>query len=137
MNPTYLGIFILSASCISFHSKVTIRINFFDEWCTNVRVDHVGFGIVQGKDGKQFKTRSGDTVHLVYLLDQAEDRVRKILENHASNGQTYIDQSEIKEASKAIGYGAVKYADLSSNRQKDYRFYYDAMLNLTGDTAVY
>jgi hypothetical protein len=90
MNPTCLGIFILSASCISFHSKVTIRINFFDEWCTNVRVDHVGFGIVQGK---------------------AKDRVRKILEDRASNGQTYIDQSEIKEASKAIGYGAVKYAD--------------------------
>ena len=106
-------------------------------WCTDVRVDHVGFGVVQGKDGKRFKTRSGDTVRLVDLLDEAKDRVRKILEDRVKTGQTYIDSSEIEEASKAIGYGAVKYADLSSNRQKDYRFDYDAMLNLTGDTAVY
>ena len=110
-------------------------------WCKgedySVRVDHVGFGVVQGKDGKRFKTRSGETVRLVDLLDEAKDRVTKILEGRVNAGQTYIDRTEIEEASKAIGYGAVKYADLSSNRQKDYRFDYDAMLNLTGDTAVY
>ena len=87
-------------------------------WCTDVRVDHVGFGVVQGKDGKRFKTRSGDTVRLVDLLDEAKDRVRKILEDRVKTGQTYIDSSEVEEASKAIGYGAVKYADLSSNRQR-------------------
>ena len=104
-------------------------------WCEgegyNVRLDHVGFGVVQGKDGKRFKTRSGETVRLVDLLDEAKDRVTKILEDRVNAGQTYIDRTEIEEASKAIGYGAVKYADLSSNRQKDYRFDYDAMLNLT------
>ena len=73
-------------------------------------------------------------MRLVDLLDEAKDRVTKILDDRVNAGQTYIDRTEIEEASKAIGYGAVKYADLSSNRQKDYRFDYDAMLNLTGDT---
>ena len=101
------------------------------------RVDHVGFGVVQGKDGKRFKTRSGETVRLVDLLDEAKNRVTKILEDRVSKGETYIHADEVDECSGAIGYGAVKYADLSSNRQKDYKFDYDAMLNLTGDTAVY
>eukprot|EP00949_MAST-11_sp_MAST-11-sp1_P000909 g909.t1 len=103
----------------------------------SVRVDHVGFGVVQGKDKKRFKTRSGETVRLVDLLDEAKDRVSKLLKERCAGGETHILDSEVEEVSSAIGYGAVKYADLRANRQKDYVFDYDAMLNLNGDTAVY
>jgi arginyl-tRNA synthetase len=110
-------------------------------WLTSgdsaVRVDHVGFGVVKGKDGKRFKTRSGDTVRLVDLLDEAKHRVTDILKERLVKGDTYILKEELDQCAGAIGYGAVKYADLSSNRQKDYEFDYDAMLSLTGDTAVY
>lgn len=98
-----------------------------------VRIDHVGFGLVMGEDGKKFKSRSGDTVRLVELLDEAKDRCRAtILERRPD-----ISEEELEEATSAMGYGAVKYADLKNNRLTNYRFSYDEMLNMQGDTAVY
>jgi arginyl-tRNA synthetase len=98
----------------------------------NVRVDHVCFGVVQGADGKKIKTRSGDVIRLVDLLDEAEVRARKIL--HEKNKEL---TTEIDFMSKVIGTGAVKYADLKNNRLTNYVFSFDQMLNFKGNTAVY
>ena len=102
-----------------------------------IRVDHVGFGVVQGKDKKRFKTRSGETVRLVDLLDEAKRRVGHELSTRLINGQTYVTANEVDSSSSAIGYGAVKYCDLRATRTKDYVFDYDDMLSMNGDTAVY
>jgi len=101
------------------------------------RIDHVGFGLVLGEDGKKFKTRSGDVVRLVELLDEAKARCEAtIRERWAEAGET-IDEAELQAAACAMGYGAVKYADLKNHRMTNYKFSYDAMLDLKGNTAVY
>lgn len=99
------------------------------------RVDHVGFGVVLGEDNKKFKTRSGDTVRLVDLLDEARERSLKILKDRAQSDD--LTEEEQLSAAEAIGYGAVKYADLKSNRLTNYKFSFDRMLDLNGNTAVY
>lgn len=98
-----------------------------------VKVDHVGFGLVLGPDGKKFKTRSGETERLIDLLQTAIDKARDILkERHPDKSQ-----NEIAELAQAIGLGAVKYADLSSHRTSDYLFSYDKMLRFEGNTAAF
>lgn len=98
-----------------------------------VRVDHVGFGLVLGPDGKKFKTRSGETEKLIDLLLTAVEKARQILkERHPDKPKEEIDQ-----LAKAIGLGAVKYADLASHRVSDYSFSYDKMLRFEGNTAAF
>lgn len=96
----------------------------------------MGFGVVLGEDGKKFKTRSGDTVRLVDLLDEAVERSLALIEEKAKNEAeaSDIDRHHI---ATVIGYGAVKYADLSKNRVSTYTFSYDRMLSFEGNTAVY
>lgn len=94
------------------------------------RLDHVGFGLVQGSDGKKFKTRSGDTVKLTDLLDEARDRAIAEIEKRSEEGAD-------PAAAQKIGYSAVKYFDLKQNRTTNYRFSFDAMLDPKGNTAVY
>ena len=94
---------------------------------------HVGFGKIMGDDGKPFKTRSGDTVKLGDLLDEAEERAYKI----ASEKSAELPEAQRKEIARVIGLGAVKYADLLPNRQSDYIFSWDKMLALQGNTAPY
>ncbi len=89
------------------------------------RLDHVGFGVVQGEDGKRFKTRSGDTVRLVDLLDEGVVRMSASLLERIKDGKTALTEAEAKEAAQALGYGAVKYADLKQNPTTDYQFSYD------------
>jgi len=101
------------------------------------RLDHVGFGVVQGEDGKRFKTRSGDTVRLVDLLDEAVVRMTASLTQRIEDGKSALSKSEACEAAAALGYGAVKYADLKQNPGTDYQFSYDRMLDTKGDTAIY
>ncbi|GAB5360812.1 hypothetical protein AAMO2058_000659300 [Amorphochlora amoebiformis] len=98
-----------------------------------IRLDHVGFGLVLGEDGKRFRTRSGDLVRLVELLDEAKARCAETIKERRPD----IDDNELDSASSAMGYGAVKYADLKNNRLSNYKFSYDQMLSLQGDTAVY
>ncbi|NJO78397.1 MAG: arginine--tRNA ligase [Cyanobacteria bacterium RM1_2_2] len=103
----------------------------------NVELVHVPFGLVQGEDGKKFKTRSGDTVRLRDLLDEAVSRARQDLETRleAENRQ---ETEEFKaHAADVVGISAVKYADLSQNRTSNYIFSYDKMLALQGNTAPY
>ena len=94
---------------------------------------HVGFGKILGEDGKPFKTRSGDTVKLGDLLDEAEERAFKLVSEKSGD----LPEAQRKEIARVIGLGAVKYADLLPNRQSDYVFSWDKMLALTGNTAPY
>jgi arginyl-tRNA synthetase len=88
---------------------------------------------MNGEDGKPFKTRSGGTVKLVDLLDEAE--VRAIALVRSKNPD--MDQAEIDKIGKAVGISAVKYADLSKDRARDYIFNFDQMLSFEGNTAPY
>lgn len=99
----------------------------------DVRCEHVSFGSVLGTDGKMFRTRAGDTVRLADLVDEAVGRARTLVEAKSND----LDPDEVANVSSAIGVGAVKYADLSSDRVKDYVFDWDRMLALTGNTAPY
>lgn len=101
----------------------------------NVKLEHVGFGLVLGEDKKKFKTRSGDTVKLVDLLDEGLQRSKaKLIEK---NRQSELTDDEMKAAQEAVAYGCIKYADLSRDRNKDYVFSFDQMLEDKGNTAVY
>lgn len=99
----------------------------------NVSIEHDAFGMMLGKDGKPFKTRTGGTVKLKDLLDEAEKRVDEML---TARGSTY-DEQERKQILHDIAIGAVKYADLSKNRLTDYIFDWDQMLAFEGNTAPY
>jgi len=99
------------------------------------RIDHVGFGLVLGEDGKKFKSRSGDTVKLVDLLDEGLKRSGDKLTEKGRNES--LTAQEFKAAQESVAYGCVKYADLSHNRNLDYVFSFDKMLEDRGNTAVY
>ena len=103
------------------------------EAAKTVKLVHVGFGKIMGDDGKPFKTRSGDTVKLGDLLDEATERALKI----AAEKNAALPAGELNNIAQVIGLGAVKYADLLPNRQSDYIFSWDKMLALQGNTAPY
>jgi len=103
------------------------------EAAKRVKLRHVGFGKILGDDGRPFKTRSGDTVKLADLLDEAEERALKVVtEKNAS-----LSEAERKEVARVVGIGAINYADLAPNRQTDYVFNWDKMLAFQGNTAPY
>lgn len=102
----------------------------------DVDLVHVSFGTVLGDDGKPFKTREGDTVGLESLLDEAESKARNVLSQLHGEGGEQLPENAGKIA-EVIGIGALKYADLSQNRASDYKFSYDKMLELRGNTATY
>jgi len=99
----------------------------------HVVLQHVPFGSVLGDDGKPFKTRSGETVKLKDLLDEAEKRARKIVQEKNPD----LDDPLKDKIATAVGIGAVKYADLSNNLISDYVFNWDKMLAMDGNTAPY
>mmetsp|Transcript_24971 Transcript_24971/g.63731 ORF Transcript_24971/g.63731 Transcript_24971/m.63731 type:complete len:602 (+) Transcript_24971:35-1840(+) len=101
------------------------------------RCDHMGFGVVTGEDGKKFKTRSGETVKLVDLLDEAVARARTELVTRQATQEDKLTDAELDAAAAKIGYSAVKYADLKGNRITSYAFSFDKMLDPKGNTAVY
>ncbi len=103
----------------------------------NVRVVHVPFGLVLGKDGKKLSTRAGKTIKLKDLLDEAVERARTDLEARIKEEGRNETEEFIDRVAKVVGLSAVKYADLSQNRTSDYRFDYDKMLDLKGNTAPY
>lgn len=98
-------------------------------------VRHVPFGVVLGEDGKKFKTRSGETVKLLDLLDEGLSRSKqKLIEKGRDK---VLTNEEFEKASKSVAYGCIKYADLSHNRVNEYTFSFDKMLDDKGNTAVY
>eukprot|EP01018_Ginkgo_biloba_P001980 Gb_29722 [translate_table: standard] len=96
---------------------------------------HVPFGLVLGSDGKRFRTRSTEVVRLVDLLDEAKNRSKQGLIDRGREDEWTAE--ELEEAAEAVGYGAVKYADLKNNRLTNYTFNFDQMLDVRGNTAVY
>lgn len=96
-------------------------------------LEHLGFGTMNGPDGKPFKTRSGGTVKLVDLLDEAEERAIALV--RSKNPE--MDEQELEKIGKAVGIAAVKYADLSKDRARDYIFNFEQMLSFEGNTAPY
>ena len=96
-------------------------------------LEHVPFGTMMGADGRPFKTRTGDTVKLMDLLDEAQQRAMAFV----SEKNPDMPEDERRRIARAVGIGAVKYADLSQNRSSDYVFSWDKMLSLDGNTAPY
>ncbi len=109
--------------------------NVFRRWqpAATVKLAHVWFGSILGEDGKPFKTRSGQTVRLEDLLDEAEERAFQVV----SGKNPEWPEDTRRQIARRVGLGAVKYADLSQNRQSDYVFCWDKMLSLQGNTAPY
>ncbi len=103
----------------------------------DVSLEHVPFGVVQGEDGKKFKTRSGETVRLKDLLDEAVVRARKDIEQRIADDERDETEEFVSSVAQKVGLGAVKYADLSQNRTSNYIFSFDKMLALQGNTAPY
>jgi arginyl-tRNA synthetase len=104
-----------------------------------VRLEHVTFGSVLGEDRKMLRTRSGENVKLRDLLDEAVQRAEALVRASEADSEKRRDftEEEIKQISRAVGIGAVKYADLCQNRNTDYIFSWDKMLALAGNTAPY
>ena len=103
-----------------------------------VEIVHVPFGLVQGEDGKKLKTRSGETIRLRDLLDEAVRRFRELLEDRIASEAGRSESEAFKaQVASIAGLSAVKYADLSQNRTSNYIFSYDKMLADKGNTAPY
>jgi arginyl-tRNA synthetase len=96
-------------------------------------LEHMGFGTMNGADGRPFKTRDGGTVKLIELLDEAEQRAYALVK--AKNPE--LPEAELRQIARAVGIGAVKYADLSKHRTSDYSFNFELMLSFEGNTAPY
>ncbi len=98
----------------------------------DVKLEHIAFGTMMGKDGKPFKTRDGGTVKLIDLLDEAVVKAKESIVN-----KNDYNEEELNDVAKIIGIGAVKYADLSINRESNYIFNWDKMLSFDGNTSLY
>jgi arginyl-tRNA synthetase len=97
------------------------------------QLEHMGFGTMNGADGRPFKTRDGGTVKLIDLLNEAEQRAYTLVKNKNPE----LQEDELKTIARAVGIGAVKYADLSKHRSSDYSFNFELMLSFDGNTAPY
>ena len=98
-----------------------------------ISLEHIAYGTMMGSDGKPFKTRSGDTIKLVDLLDEAIRRAHALV----SKKNPGLDEATYLEIAEKVGIAAVKYADLSKNRTSDYIFDWSSMLSFEGNTAPY
>ncbi|MGW7288081.1 arginine--tRNA ligase [Streptomyces sp. NPDC054847] len=120
----------------SLHFKMVFETARRAGWLNDkVKAVQLAFGTVLGKDGKPFKTREGETVRLVDLLDEAIDRATAVVREKAE--KVGLSEQEIVENGRYVGVGAVKYADLSTSAVRDYKFDLDQMVSLNGDTSVY
>ena len=115
------------------HFRQLFRI--YERWQpkAKLRLQHTWFGSILGPDGTPFKTRAGDTVKLSNLLNEAEERARKIVDEKNPS----LAEEQKAEIARIVGIGAIKYADLLPNRQSDYVFDWDTMLSLKGNTSPY
>jgi len=110
--------------------EVARRAGFVHE---GMELQHMGFGTMNGADGRPFKTRDGGTVKLIELLDEAEERAYTLVKDKNPD----LAEDELRQIARAVGIGAVKYADLSKHRTSDYRFNFELMLSFEGNTAPY
>ncbi|WP_330265175.1 arginine--tRNA ligase [Streptomyces griseorubiginosus] len=118
----------------SLHFKMVFEAARRAGWLSDdVTAHNMGYGTVLGADGKPFKTREGETVKLEDLLDEAVQRAAEVVREKAQD----LTEDEIQERAAQVGIGAVKYADLSTSPNRDYKFDLDQMVSLNGDTSVY
>ncbi|MEE4948413.1 arginine--tRNA ligase [Pseudomonas alliivorans] len=110
--------------------EVARRAGFVHE---GMQLEHMGFGTMNGADGRPFKTRDGGTVKLIDLLDEAEERAYTLVKEKNPE----VAEAELRSIARAVGISAVKYADLSKHRTSDYSFNFDQMLSFEGNTAPY
>jgi arginyl-tRNA synthetase len=116
------------------HFQMLFAVAKMADWTDDkIQLEHVTFGTMLGTDGKPFKTRTGGTVKLKDLLEEAVQRAQSVVEE--KNPDLPVDQKA--EIAKAVGIGAVKYADYSNNRNSDFIFSFDKMLAMEGNTAPY
>ncbi len=118
---------------LHFRQLFAVFARWHPQLAKQVRLSHVWFGSILGEDGKPFKTRSGETIRLAELLEEAQERALKVLTEKNPD----LPEAERREIARVIGLGAVKYADLVPNRQSDYVFSWDKMLSFQGNTAPY
>lgn len=118
---------------LHFRQLFAIYERWHPEAFQRMRLSHVWFGSILGEDGKPFKTRSGETIRLSELLDEAEQRAL----DQVTAKNPDLPEQERREIARVIGLGAVKYADLLPNRQGDYVFSWEKMLSFQGNTAPY
>src|SRR2546422_6775865 len=102
-------------------------------WLDGARAEHVAFGTILGPDSRPFRTREGGTVKLAGVLDEAVERAAAVV----AEKNPELDATTAADVARAVGIGAVKYADLSNDRVKDYVFDWDRMLSFDGNTAPY
>ncbi|MFF5494532.1 arginine--tRNA ligase [Streptomyces aquilus] len=120
----------------SLHFKMVFEAARRAGWLTDeVTAHNMAYGTVLGADGKPFKTREGETVRLEDLLDEAVERATAVVREKAE--KVGLTEEEIVENGRYVGIGAVKYADLSTSANRDYKFDLDQMVSLNGDTSVY
>ena len=116
------------------HFEMLFAVARMAGWVSDdIELSHVIFGSVLGEDGTPLKTRSGENVKLKELLDEAVERARAVVEEKNPE----LGEEKKVEIAKAVGIGAVKYADYSNNRTSDYVFSFDKMLSMDGNTAPY
>jgi len=116
------------------HFEMLFAVAKMAKWVSDdIELSHVMFGSILGEDGTPLKTRSGENVKLKELLDEAVERAREVVEQKNPD----LPEEKKKEIAKAVGIGAVKYADYSNNRTSDYVFSFDKMLAMDGNTAPY
>ena len=118
----------------ALHFRLIFEVARRAGWLTDaIEATHVAFGTVLGPDGRPFKTRSGNTIRLMNLLDAAVDKARATLAEKDPD----LTRDELEQIAEQAGIGAVKYADLSTSRIKDYVFDVDRMVSFAGNTGVY
>jgi arginyl-tRNA synthetase len=118
---------------LHFNQLFAIFHRWHPELASRVRLSHVWFGKILDESGKPYKTRSGENIKLVDLLDEAEERAFALV----TEKNPELPESDRREIARIVGLGAVKYADLLPNRQSDYVFSWEKMLSLQGNTAPY
>lgn len=99
----------------------------------NCSLEHLSYGTMMGKDGKPFKTRSGDTIKLIDLIEEGIERAYAQVEEKNLS----LNKAEKQQIADVVGISSIKYADLSKNRNSDYIFDWDSMLSFEGNTAPY
>ena len=132
LNANRIMYFIDARQSLHMQQVFTLarKANFVDE---SVSLEHLAFGTMMGEDGKPFKTRSGGTVKLADLLEEAVERANVLVKEKNPE----LSANDISEISRKVGIGSVKYADLSKTRTNDYIFNWNSMLSFEGNTAPY
>jgi arginyl-tRNA synthetase len=116
----------------ALHFSMVFATGCLAGWLDGHRAEHAQFGSVLGSDGKMLRTRSGDPIKLVDLLDEADERAAKIVQNRGD-----LDPRTRSTVARAVAMGALKYFDLSFQRERDYVFDWDRMLAFDGNTGPY